>query len=108
MNWTDETVIVFTQLYSSNFYSKAVNDFEEKYNVQFNFDDFHGKKLKEKLESFKNVIHKMYEEKNPLGLEFLEEKYCGETEVWENPKTGKTYEVPIDIHRDFTNMVEVN
>ena len=24
----------------------------------------------------------MYEESNPLGLEFLEEKHCGETEVW--------------------------
>ena len=49
----------------------------------------------------------MYEESNPLGLEFLEEKHCGETEVWENPKSGKTYEVPIDIHRDFKNMIEV-
>jgi hypothetical protein len=107
MVWTDETVEVFTQLYSSNFYSKTVNDFEEKYKVQFNFDDFHGKKLKEKMENFKNVIHEMCKESNPLGLEFVEEKYCGETEIWENSKSGKTYEVPIDIHRDFENMVEV-
>ena len=49
----------------------------------------------------------MYKESNPLGLEFLEEKYCGETEVWKHPKNGKTYEVPIDVHRDFENMVEV-
>lgn len=107
MIWTDETVEVFTQLYSSNFYSKIVNDFEEKYKVQFNFDDFHGKKLSEKMVSFKNVIHKMYEETNPLGLEFVEEKTCGETEIWENPKSGKSYQVPIDIYRDFTNMVEM-
>ena len=54
---------------------------------------------------FKNVIRKMYKDNNPLGLEFLEEKYCGEVEIW--TKDNKSYEVPIDIHRDFSNMVEV-
>ena len=47
----------------------------------------------------------MYIERNPLGLEFVEEKYCGEVEIWK--KDSKTYEVPIDVHRDFSNMVEV-
>ena len=107
MIWTDETVEVFTQLYSSNFEAKCVQVFESKYNMEFKYEDFAGKKLPEKMESFKNTIHKMYDDNNPLGLEFLEEKYCGETEVWSNPKNGKTYEVPIDIHRDFKNMVEV-
>ena len=106
MIWTDETVEVFTQLYSGNFSASSVQEFESKYNVKFEYDSF-GKKLNEKMESFKNVIHKMYEERNPLGLEFVEEKYCGETEIWENPKNGKSYQVPIDIYRDFNNMVEI-
>jgi len=107
MNWTDEMVEVFTQLYSSNFNASCVQEFESKYKVEFKYKDFAGKKINDKMESFKNVIHKMYEESNPLGLEFLEEKYCGETEVWKHPKNGKTYEVPIDVHRDFKNMIEV-
>jgi len=105
MNWTDEMVEVFTQIYSSNFEAKCVQEFESKYKVRFNYKDFHGKKLNQKMESFKNVIHKMYEETNPLGLEFVEEKYCGEVEIW--TKDNKSYEVPIDIYRDFKNMVEV-
>ena len=107
MIWTDETVEVFTQLYSGNFNSTRVQEFESKYKVSFSYEDFVGKKLNQKMDNFKNVIHKMYEDTNPLGLEFVEEKYCGETEVWENPKNGKTYEVPIDIHRDFSKMVEL-
>jgi phage-related protein len=107
MIWTDEIVEVFTHLYSGDFNSPRVQEFESKHEVEFNYEDFHGKEIKEKMDSFKSVIHKMYEETNPLGLEFLEEKHCGETEVWKNPTSGKTYEVPIDVFRDFENMIEV-
>jgi|TARA_B100001093_G_scaffold519811_1_gene610660 hypothetical protein len=107
MEWTNEMVEVFTQVYSSNYNASCVQEFEKKYKVEFKYKDFAGKKIKQKMVNFENVIRKMYEESNPLGLEFLEEKYCGETEVWKHPKNGKTYEVPIDIHRDFSNMVEI-
>lgn len=106
MIWTDETVEVFTQVYSGNFNSTRVQEFESKYNVELNYKDFHGKNVIQKMDIFKDVIQKMYDETNPLGLEFLEEKHCGEVEVWKNPTSGKTYEVPIDIYRDFENMVE--
>ena len=105
MEWTDEMVEVFTQVYSSNFSAGCVKEFEKKYKVEFNYDDFVGKRAKQKMGKFKNVIRKMYKNNNPLGLEFLEEKYCGEVEIW--TKDNKSYEVPIDIHRDFSNMVEV-
>ena len=105
MEWTDEMVEVFTQIYSSNFSAGCVQEFEKKYKVEFSYEDFAGKKMKQKMESFKNVIRKMYKESNPLGLEFLEEKYSGEVEIW--TKDNKSYEVPIDVHRDFSNMVEI-
>ncbi len=105
MEWTDEMVEVFTQVYSSNFSAGCVQEFEKKYKVEFKYEDFAGKKMKEKMGNFKNVIRKMYKDNNPLGLEFLEEKYCGEVEIWK--KDNKTFEVPIDVHRDFSNMVEV-
>lgn len=105
MEWTDEMVEVFTQIYSSNLSASCVQEFEKKYKVEFKYEDFVGKKINQKMVNFKNVIHKMYKESNPLGLEFVEEKYCGEVEIWKN--NNKTYEVPIDIHRDFSSMVEV-
>jgi hypothetical protein len=105
MEWTDEMVEVFTQVYSSNFSAGCVREFEKKYKVKFNYDDFVGKKMNEKMGNFKYVIRKMYRERNSLGLEFLEEKYCGEVEIWK--KDDRTFEVPIDIRRDFSNMVEV-
>ena len=99
MEWTDEIVKVFTQVYSSNFSAGCVQEFEKKYK------DFVGRKINQKMEIFKNVIRKMYKESNPLGLEFLEEKYCGEVEIWK--KDDRTFEVPIDVHRDFSSMVEI-
>lgn len=105
MEWTDEIVKVFTQVYSSNFSAGCVQEFEKKYKVEFRYKDFVGKKINQKMEIFKNVIRKMYKESNPLGLEFLEEKYCGEVEIWK--KDDRTFEVPIDVHRDFSSMVEI-
>ena len=40
MNWTDEMVEVFTQLYSSNFNASCVQEFESKYKVEFKYKDF--------------------------------------------------------------------
>ena len=105
MEWTDEMVEVFTQIYSSNYSARCVQKFEKKYKIEFKYSDFAGRKFNEKVDNFRSVIHKMYIERNPLGLEFVEEKYCGEVEIW--TKDNKSYEVPIDIHRDFSNMVEV-
>tara|TARA_R110001606_G_scaffold394920_1_gene566316 strand:+ start:713 stop:1027 length:315 start_codon:yes stop_codon:yes gene_type:complete len=104
MEWTDEMVEVFTQIYSSNYSAGCVRKFEEKYKVELNYSDFAGRKFNEKLENFRSIVRK-YIEGNPNGLEFVEEKYCGEVEIWK--KDNKTYEVPIDVHRDFSSMVEV-
>lgn len=104
MEWTDEMVEVFTQIYSSNYSAGCVRKFEKKYKVELKYSDFAGRKFDEKLENFRSIVRK-YIEGNPNGLEFVEEKYCGEVEIWK--KDNKTYEVPIDVHRDFSNMVEV-
>lgn len=43
-------------------------------------------------------------------LERLEWKHGGdgvEYEFWEDPKTGKIYNVPIEVVRDFDNAEEV-
>ena len=71
MDWTDEMVEVFTQIYSSNYSAGCVQKFEKKYRVEFKYSDFAGKKFDEKLENFRSVIHKMHAESNPLGLEFV-------------------------------------
>ena len=34
-------------------------------------------------------------------------RFSVNVKIWKHPKNGKTYEVPIDVHRDFENMVEV-
>lgn len=41
-------------------------------------------------------------------LEFVEVQYGGEVEIWEDPKTGDAYEVPIDIHRNFHIAKKLN
>ena len=45
--------------------------------------------------------------RNELGsgpydhLEYVEVQYGNEVEIWEDPKTGDAYEVPIEIDRHF-------
>jgi hypothetical protein len=34
-------------------------------------------------------------------LEYVEVQYGNEVEIWEDPKTGDAYEVPIEIDRHF-------
>lgn len=34
-------------------------------------------------------------------LDYVEVQYGNEVEIWEDPKTGDAYEVPIDIDRHF-------
>ena len=37
-------------------------------------------------------------------LEYVEETYAGEVEIWLDPVTGDHYHVPIEIVRDFDNI----
>lgn len=40
MDWTDEMVEVFTQIYSSNYSPRCVQKFEKKYKIEFKYSDF--------------------------------------------------------------------
>ena len=73
--------------------------------IGYDFEDLSFQNAVALMIDVEKVISKMYKDNSPLGLEFLEEKYCGEVEIWK--KGNKTFEVPIDVHRDFSNMVEV-
>ena len=37
MEWTDEMVEVFTQIYSSNYSARCVQKFEKKYKIEFKY-----------------------------------------------------------------------
>jgi hypothetical protein len=37
-------------------------------------------------------------------LEYVEENYAGEVELWRDPETDTYYHVPIEIVRDFDNI----
>lgn len=37
-------------------------------------------------------------------LEYVEEIYAGEVELWRDPETDTHYHVPIEIVRDFDNI----
>ena len=40
----------------------------------------------------------------PKHFEYVEEKYCGESEIWEDKSTRKRYIIGIEIIRDFRNL----
>jgi hypothetical protein len=53
MKWTDEKVEAFCQVYSGNFESKTLMMIKEKFGITFNWTEFHGLKMKQKLKLFK-------------------------------------------------------
>ena len=57
--WTDEKVKMFTQIYSSNFQSKGLDE-----NI-FSYGNYHGKPLDEKMAQFK---------RDCLHLQFVDKK----------------------------------
>lgn len=55
--YTEKELEVFTQLYSSNFEAKCVQEYEQEHHVYFDWKEFSGKKMKEKLEAFNKAIN---------------------------------------------------
>ena len=69
------------------------------------------------ISSFPDICYEGMEinnKHNELGsgpydhLEYVEVQYGNEVEIWEDPKTGDAYEVPIDIERHFHIAKKLN
>ncbi len=58
ITYTEQELEVFTQLYSSNFEAKCVQEFKQEYLIDFDWKDFAGKKIKEKIQAFNKAIKK--------------------------------------------------
>lgn len=56
ITYTEQELEVFTQLYSSNFEAKCVQEFEQEHLIDFDWKDFSGKKIKEKIQAFNKAV----------------------------------------------------
>tara|TARA_R100000278_G_C5444744_1_gene155023 strand:- start:679 stop:888 length:210 start_codon:yes stop_codon:yes gene_type:complete len=56
ITYTEQQLEVFTQLYSSNFEAKCVQEFEQENSIHFEWKDFSGKKIKEKIQAFNKYL----------------------------------------------------
>mgnify|MGYP001014747412 FL=1 len=57
--WTDEMVEVFTQIYSSNYSARCVQEFEKKYKIEFPRTCYW--EYNDRLNEFRSVIDKIHE-----------------------------------------------
>jgi hypothetical protein len=54
--YTEKELEVFTQLYSSNFEARCVQEYEDEHFIDFDWKEFAGKKIKEKIQAFNKAI----------------------------------------------------
>tara|TARA_R100000654_G_scaffold3137_1_gene10880 strand:+ start:8536 stop:8724 length:189 start_codon:yes stop_codon:yes gene_type:complete len=58
ITYTPEELMVFTQLYTSNFAASCITTYEINNNIVFSYKDFAGKNFAEKLDAFNKTIKK--------------------------------------------------